>query len=219
LSVKGRKRASIRTELMSAYKAYQRREPGSMDQLLALVRKFVYMKLYHLEHDFKDFGSAETVDDWTQDVSIRVWQSLLQSDKRSPASFYAWVHKIAFNEGNAAFNKLEAERAGHVSLFVYSEEGEQDGDGEHYQEENPALHEEGHGGSSIHIPASVTGVDRDICNLLLTTIRTEKDGRHRGRNYAEVGQVLGITEQAVKDRLWKMRKRLKAEREARPTVK
>ena len=52
------KRSRKRDELMAAYEAYQRREPASMDKLLAAVRKFAYMKLYHLEHDFKDFGSA-----------------------------------------------------------------------------------------------------------------------------------------------------------------
>lgn len=181
-----------------------------MDKLLALVRKFVYMKLYHLEHDFKDFGSAETVDDWTQDVSIRVWQSLLKDDRRSPASFYAWVHKIAFNEGNAAFNKLIKEKATKVPLMVPI--SDEDAGTDEDEQENPELHEEEGYSSSVRIPASVQGVDRQICNLLLTTIRCAEDGRHRGRNYAEVGQVLNMTEAAVESRIRQIRKNIKTDR-------
>lgn len=219
MSIERRKRAGVRAELMSAYEAYQRREPASMDKLLMVVRKFAYMKLYHLEHDFKDFGSAETVDDWTQDVSIRVWQSLLKNDNRTPASFYAWVHKIAFNKGNASFNKLAAERATAVPLFVNStlvrlgQAGDGDPEDDH-QEENPALQEEGHSNPSVCIPKSVQGVDLTICKLLLTKVVGAEDGKERGRTYADVGFVLGMTENAVKKRLQKLRSRLRAERES-----
>jgi len=207
----GTKREQNRNNLISAYEAYQRREPRSMDNLLAVVRKFAYMKLYHLEHDFKDFGSAETVDDWAQDVVFKVWQALDKDRfEGTPAEFYSWVHKIAFNRSTDAFNDLQDEKAIKVPLFIKSKEGG-DENGDDYEEENPAIYEEdGDASVAFHIPASVQGIDLTICKLLLTEVRGT-DGNHRGRNYAEVGFVLGMTEDAVKKRLSRLQQRLKAE--------
>jgi hypothetical protein len=44
-----------------------------------------------------------------------------------------------------------------------------------------------------------------------------KDGSYfyRPKNYAEVAEILNMTEQAVKDRVAKLKKRLKVEREAK----
>jgi len=76
-----RKRESVRTKLIAAYEAYVRREKASMDNLLKLVNEFAFMKLSHLEYepDFRQFGSAETADDWAQNVTIKVWQELLKN--------------------------------------------------------------------------------------------------------------------------------------------
>ena len=61
---------------MTCYEAYTRKEPGSSDRLMLAVREFASTKVYHLESDFKDFGSTETADDWAQDVSLKVWRQL-----------------------------------------------------------------------------------------------------------------------------------------------
>jgi DNA-directed RNA polymerase specialized sigma24 family protein len=207
------KRDRTRTELMAAYEAYQRREPASMDKLLLLVRKFVYLKLYHLEYDFKDFGSAETVDDWTQDVTIKVWQELKEDRfEGTPAQFYSWVHKIAFNKASEAFNKLDEERATSVPLFIKSDDGG-DENGDTYEEDNPAIYEDRAGSdrSYVRIPASVQGTDLMICNLLLTTVRGE-DGKYRGRTYANVAGILNMTENAVAQRMKRLQDRFRAER-------
>ncbi len=121
----------------------------------------------------------------------------------TPAGFYSWVHKIAFNKGNKVFNQLAEERATDVPLFV-TRDGDDDGD--QYEEENPALHEEEHSNSSVRIPRSVQGVDLTICRLMLTTVRGA-DGKYRGRNYANIGLVLGMTENAVKQRIKGLRSR------------
>jgi len=209
------KRGRSRNDLMSAFEAYQRREPCSMDNLLQVVRGFAYTKLYHLEHDFKDFGSAETVDDWAQDVVIKVWQALDKGRfEGTPAEFYSWVHKIAFNRSTDAFNDLQEEKAIKVPLFIKSEEGG-DENGDDYEEENPALYEENGGaGVGFHIPASVQGIDLTICKLMLTEVQDQVNGEYimRPRNYREVGLVLGMTEDAVKKRLSRLQRRLKAER-------
>jgi len=210
------KRASIRTELMNAYKAYRGREPASMDRLLECVRKFAYMKLYHLEHDFKGFGSAETADDWAQDVAIKVLHDLDKKVFETPADFYSWVHKIAFNKSTDAFNSLKEKKATEVPLFIKSEEGG-DENGDTYEEENPLIHHQNGHDTYVHveIPASVQGVDLTICYLLLQGVDVEKNGVYvrKSRTYAEVGNVLGITEDAVKKRLSRLKRRLKAEGE------
>jgi DNA-directed RNA polymerase specialized sigma24 family protein len=72
------------------------------------------------------------------------------------------------------------------------------------------------------IPAGVEGLDLTICKLLLTEVQDQVNGEYvmRLRNYKEVGLILGMTENAVEIRVRKLRKRLRAEREAaRPTAK
>ena len=205
------KRTSIRNNLMSAYEAYERREPNSMDKLLELVRKFAYMKLCHLEFDFKGFGTAETVDDWAQDVVINVWQNLEKKTFKTPALFYSWVHKIAFNQATDSFNYLIEEKSTEVPLMVKIRD--EHGTDEEDEEENPLIHSQSNNDHSIRIPASVQGIDRTICKLLLTTVREAATGKHRGRNYAEVAWVLSMTEDAVETRIRRMRKNIKAENE------
>jgi hypothetical protein len=137
---KGEVRGQIKTKIIAAYDSYIHGERGSMDRLLKLVSEFALMKLIHLEHepDFKQFGSAETADDWAQEVSIKVWQQLLKNKKRTGEAFYAFVHKIAFRMATDAFNQLLEEKAVKVCLFVRSDEEDQDGD--KYEEENPEIH-------------------------------------------------------------------------------
>jgi len=206
------KRNSRKQALISAYEAYVRQEPGSMDRVLKLVNEFALLKLIHLEHepDFKQFGSAETADDWAQEVSIKVWQELVKKDrKRTGEQFYAWVHKIAFNKGNAAFKKLVAEKSTKVSLFVSVDEEDESGNEQTFTNENPLIHA-GNGASEIGcpIPQSVQGLDRTICNLMLTEVQDRRENGDyfmRPRNYAEIGFVLGMTESAVQMRMQRVR--------------
>jgi RNA polymerase sigma factor (sigma-70 family) len=203
-------RGRIRKGLIAAYEAYQRREPASMDALMVKVREFAYMKVYHLEFEFNKFGSAETADDWAQEISIKVWQGLekFDNDPRStPESFYSWVHKIAFNQGLAAFNDLKKQKREKVGLTVKPRD---EFGSEEEEEDNPEIYESKIRDSFIRIPASVTGIDLNICKMLLTKVRG-KDGHHRGRNYAEVARALNMTEASVKMRLNRLKMKIKAE--------
>jgi DNA-directed RNA polymerase specialized sigma24 family protein len=175
------------------------------------------MKLYHLEFEFKNFGSAETVDDWAKDVVINVWQNLEKKTFATPGDFYSWVHKIAFNRSTDAFNDLLEEKSKKVSLFVKTEEGGDDHDGDDESVENPLIHNQDAHNTYVHvdIPDSVQGVDLTICHLLRSGVEEEdKNGEYlrRSRTYAEVANVLGMTEDAVKQRLNRLKKKLMAER-------
>jgi len=227
------KRTKTRQNLIEAYDSYTRREAGSLDRLMVQVRKFAFTKVSHLEHEhsFKEFGTAETADDWAQEVSIKVWQGLTGTGRKQwvPKAkvkgkelthgelFYAWVHKIANNQGADAFNDLLEEKKTKVSLFTSVDEEDEKGKVETFTEENPLIHDQGagYGRHPALIPASVTGRDREICIVLASPVSEERNGKYitRGRNYAEVAQVLGMTEAAVTLRLHRLRERVKAENE------
>ena len=186
---------------MTSYKAYKRKEPGSADELMKAVRAFAYTKVYHLEHDFKEFGSAETADDWAQDVCVNVWSNL---DKfvGTPSLFYSWVHSIAFHKSTKAFTKLKEESCTKVQLFTSKNEDECEDEND-TEQDNPEIYEgrDGYGGS-VQIPAGVDRVERNICLLI-----------RDGRSYAEVAEELHMTLGAVTMRLLRLRERLQAERE------
>lgn len=195
------KRNTLKKHIEQAYDAYKRKEPGSADNLFEAVRALAYVKVHHLEYDFKKFGSAETADDWAQDICVSVWSNL---DKfvGTPSQFYSWVHKIAFNQATDAFTKLYEAQQIMTGLTVPARHNDSvDGD----EEDNPELFREGgYDGGGIGIPKSVTGTDRNICLLI-----------RDGRSYAEVAEELaGMTEEGVKQRVKRLKKRLQTERAA-----
>jgi RNA polymerase sigma factor (sigma-70 family) len=209
------KRESTKQGLISAYEAYLRSEAGSLDKLLALVQKFAYKKLYHFEIENKELGTINTVDDYAQDVATAVWNGLrLQSFSGDSSSFYPWVHKITHNKGILFIKELEKQRNTKVGLTVVREND----DGEKEEIDNPEIYEEHDFDIRVNIPRSIQGVDLTICKLMLTTVQDQrKDGSfyRRGRNYAEVADVLEMTEGAVKARLKRLRKGLKKEKPAK----
>jgi hypothetical protein len=66
-TTEGKTRAGMRSKMTTAYQEYLEKRPGSLDRLVEIVRKFAYMKVYHLEYEFRNMGSAETADDWALD--------------------------------------------------------------------------------------------------------------------------------------------------------
>jgi RNA polymerase sigma factor (sigma-70 family) len=195
------KRNTLKKRIEAAYAAYKAKEPGGADELMLAVRALAYTKVYHLEYDFKTFGSAETADDWAQDVCISVWSGL-DKFKGTSANFYAWVHRIAFRKSLKAFTQLKEESCTKVQLFTSKNEDECEDEND-TEQDNPEIYE-GHDGydGGVQIPASVLGVERNICLLI-----------RDGRNYAEVAEDLHMTVAAVTQRLLRLRERLQAQRE------
>lgn len=149
LSPEGRiakhKNESTKKRIMAAYEAYERREPGSMNALVSVCREFAHTKLRHLEYDLKATGhDGEDISDWSQEVSINVWQVLRDgkftpdtSNGQTPSeSFYSWLHKIAFNKASKVFNNLDEHLQTHTTVTVPGAEGE---DGNQYVD-NPEIY-------------------------------------------------------------------------------
>lgn len=228
-----------RNALISAYEAYQRQEPLSLDTLLKQVQRFAYTKVYHLEHDFRHFGSAETADDWAQDVMIKVWQKLSDgSFKGNGEQFYAYVHKIAFNRAQKAFNKLAEAEQTKVPLTVERHEGG-DPDAEMYEDDNPELLKspatENWIGDGVNEDGEVKykrGADLDGPRIWSDWLATKASsgsidipdtvtGKDRivvimirdGQSYAEIAARLGDTENAIKQRVKNLKQRLAKQRE------
>lgn len=203
-------RNKTRTDLIAAYTRHRNGEPGAVDSLMTLVRKFALVKLLHLEFDFKHLGTAETADDWAQDVCLSVWKGL-ETFEGSPESFYAWVHRIAYIRGTDAFNYLKGEQDIKAPMFVTNE----DEDGTKNTEENPAMYSASPAilvayderdkprvdPPSCPIPFGVQGIDRSICRLILA-----------GMNYAQIAECLEMKEDSVKQRMKRLKDRLANER-------
>lgn len=202
------KKSRIKQGIISAYEAYSRREPGSMDALMEKVREFAYMKVYHLEYDFRTFGSAETADDWAQEITLKVWLALEQGNfKGTGASFYAWVHKIAFNQATDAFKSLEKDKKKFTTITV-TKKGD---DEEDYEDDNPEIYNRSDRGEfHTEVPDWVEGIDRWLWTLMGAL--SDRDGTPL--TYAEIGTMFTppLTERKVIRRVQKMRKRATEEK-------
>jgi RNA polymerase sigma factor (sigma-70 family) len=225
------KRKSRRDGLMAAFTAYKNGEPNSVNRLISLVREFAYTKVYHLEYNFKDTGSAETADDWAQEVAIKVWENL-SNFEGSPELFYSWVHKVAFNQASAAFNYLDDAQKSKAGLMV-----ELEGKDRTFFRDNPEIYNQDTPEETPypHIPEWVDGIDRAIIrlmsvenavnveytanNLVDETTRKYFDNpdeasvwRWRGFNYTEIAAILNLSTAAVKLRIARMRERIQEEK-------
>ena len=107
-----------KSQLGAAYKDYLEKAPNSVGNLIAIVRQFAYGALYQLEQDagFRSIGTAETVDDWANVVSLKVWAALRKGT--APDNFPAWVRRIVKNQRHDATRHLIEQRAHKVPLFV-----------------------------------------------------------------------------------------------------
>ena len=128
------------------------------------------------------------------------------------SNIYAYVQSIIFQDKKPEFLKeIIEQRETKVGLTSVVEND----DGESEEIDNPGICREPEGRDlDIRIPKSVQGVDLTICKLMLTTVRGQ-DGKYRGRNYANIGLILGMTENAVKKRMEQLRDRLKKEKKER----
>jgi DNA-directed RNA polymerase specialized sigma24 family protein len=233
-----RKRSATREAIMDAYEVYRRGEPGALNRLIDLVREFAYAKVKYLDFEFNSGGAD--AEDWAQDVALDVWRQLDDYRGDTASSFYAWVHKIAFNTGSSTFNALLEEKDTHVDLTTDVMDGES-GEGM-FEDDNPEVYEnalsaderkwteyDGATGDIVWtrdakrgkvetVPGSETSMF-DIGSggsLIPDWVGGDNlvicDLYRRGKTYKQIGRSLNLSEDAVKQRVAAIRKRAKRER-------
>lgn len=212
----GIKREKLKQKLMDAYESYQRGEKDGLDILLTRVREFVYSKVYHLEHEFRDTGSAETADDWAQDVLLDVWQAL-PSFNDTPEAFYSWVHKAAFNKASKSFNHLQEHKDTFVKLSIASEDEE----GGEEEVDNPAIYSNQENPVQFSLPPDLTKDDRKIIYAILRGKEVQNGNKNhpyldvgdwmtQARTDQEIADELGLNVNTYRTRVETLRNKVKA---------
>ena len=243
LSPEGRiashKQKSMKKRILAAYEAYQRREPNSLNALVTVSREFVYRKLYnHIESKFRDIGTAETADDWAQDVVIKIWQQLTEGYEGTAANYYSYLNKAAFNKRVDATDLVLEKRATMRALTVPVEND----DSEEGTRDNPAIYNQETAEETpypilpdwintrdphdldaaiIRLLSIENAINQEHSEVDATTAKYFDDPesasvwRWRGFNYAEIAAILSMTPNAVELRVKRMRNKVKKE-EHRP---
>lgn len=230
-----KKKQGTKTQIMEAYQAYNEGKAGAMEKLMGLVRDFAYKKVYRLEIDFCDYGTAETADDWAQNICLDVMMGLQQ--ERTPEMFYAWVNKLTFNHKMDATGYIMEHKDAHAKLTV--DVADEDG-GEVEEIDNPEIYGDGekykasrrytrnverirkikehHSGSKSAkpaIPVKEKGVSRTIrtMHMVYTNLEGADLGicqlmsEHPNWSYARIGENLKgkLSATAVKKRVSRLR--------------
>jgi RNA polymerase sigma factor (sigma-70 family) len=187
-------RGQQRATLIEAYRLYQECPQQHEHALYRAVLDFVTQKLYHLEIDFRGRGTVHTVDDFAQRVALKVWRGLPKKTGRTPENFYNWVCLLCQKQSKSATRALRKELSRKVPLTLTIENGT--------EYDNPAVYESRGIDRTFMIPEWVQGTDRDICELI-----------QDGKTYAQIGQLLGMKEDAVKQRMSRLRAKAKKTKE------
>jgi DNA-directed RNA polymerase specialized sigma24 family protein len=187
-------RATNKERIIAAFEAYQRQEPASVDNLMVVVGDFLHAKLKRLDHDFHD--SAILAEDRAQNALMDIWSRVrLHQFTGTGEEFFRWVNRISFTARMEGLRELIDEQRKRTPLMF---DGEAEDDPAF---DNPALYErEVINESPFTIPNTVQGTDLSICRLILD-----------GKSYAEIAAILDISEKAVKDRMYRIKRQMKAE--------
>lgn len=201
------KKKGTKHALSAAYKSYLDKAPGSRDKLLTLVRKFFYDKLYQIESGrFKNLGTSNTVDDWTQEALFTVWRHL--EEGKEIEDFYAYLNARAHFDKVEAAKYMMGQRREKVPLEVeigedsYTGESDIDADSD-----NPAIYDErAYFGlqSDFTFPRSlldgleeIDHVVRAACDLIIS-----------GRTMKQIAAEYNMTEKALNLRFLRVRRKM-----------
>ena len=182
------KQRQTKANITKAYSDFLAKEPGAEDNLLKAIFDFakgkLTSKLYRLNE------SAQTPEDYAQDISIKVWSQI----HTVHGDFYAWLNRICFTEGADAFTETKEVQDNTLPLLVESEEG--------FMEDHPVFRRDQNIQYVRAIPEFITGIDRMICDYI-----------REGLTYRQMGLALELTEAAVKLRVAAMRNKVMADAE------
>jgi len=179
------------------------------EQLLKEVGAYARKKMHAdiAEYDFNSekrhpIGTRDgTGDDVAQDIMIKVWRMMRRGEikkERGAGSFREFIKTICQNQMKSEWRKIKVDRERFVPLFV----NVTDEDGNMEEIENPLINLIGPMDHYFHIPREIQGLDRKILTWFPTF-----------GTYAGVANELGMTEQAVRARVKRMREMMKPIRE------
>jgi DNA-directed RNA polymerase specialized sigma24 family protein len=175
-------------QVIAAYEAYR---AGKGRTILQEITRFATNKVYWVDVQFPE--TVKDVDDIAQDVTLAVWQALESGTFRGKTGreFLSFLKTVCYNHKCDHFGKSLDNKQNKVSFFVELE----DEDGNATTRDNKELYPEPEGvGGYFRIPEWVDGDNRYICKLIMD-----------GKTYEQIGEYLGISGNAVKLRVAKIR--------------
>lgn len=141
-------------------------------------------------------GSRQDVEDLAQDVFVRAYRSLNRVTVEQ--SLFSWIYRIAVNVAIDELRRRKIRRI--LSLDVLKESSGR----------GPAVPDEDLPGDRL-LAGERSEQIRSALQRLSSTSRTALVLReYEGLSYREIGEVLHITEQAVKSRIFRARDELRA---------
>jgi DNA-directed RNA polymerase specialized sigma24 family protein len=158
---------------------------GALNHLMGLVGKLSKVIAYETLGDSPRV--SETVDDVAQNATIAVLTSLPTFKGKSGQS-YKWAKRVIKNDCTDGFQKGMNESEMRVSLEVQNKDGDAMDNPDLYPTETPPQYQR-----ELH--PFIQGTDLKICEYI-----------REGYNYARIGEVLSMTEKAVKHRVARMYK-------------
>jgi hypothetical protein len=170
----------------------------AMERFIGLVIGFAKRKvmstMFHLPQG--------TVDDKAQDVAVTVWEKL-HTFKGGVGNIYPWLHRICYTKSLEGIRESNKHVETYVPLLVeiknapgeFKEHPELYGGTISVKRNGKVTYQEPRRIFHRPLPDFIQGIDLEIC----TYIRA-------GRTYAQIADILSLTEMGVKKRVRKMAK-------------
>jgi DNA-directed RNA polymerase specialized sigma24 family protein len=173
------------------------------DAFMTESRKFALIRVRRKFRGVDQFGQTE--EDITQEAMRGMWRSLDKVNEEK-GGYFIWFQRTIDNAVRDAKSGSMKEGMRHAPFMLPGKEGK--------EFDNPAMYGSikfkrgGNGKGSVvcyqnplppfqrELPAFIQGVDLKICQYI-----------GEGYNYARIGEVLSMTEKAIKERVAKMRQK------------
>jgi len=189
-------RGQREARIIAAYEAYLKsgRADGRYAMLLDEVWKFALLKVRRVETQLPEI--AVDSNDIAQDTVIAAIKGLPSFRGETGSQFLSWLKRICYCHKNDFFKKSLKSAQKFESLLMEHEDAEE---GHTWPTDNINMYPElrsdqGFNGDYFQIPEWVTGDNRYICKLIMD-----------GKTYEQIGGFLGVSEQAVKSRIARLR--------------
>ncbi|WP_433972762.1 RNA polymerase sigma factor [Tunturiibacter lichenicola] len=183
-------------KINAAYSAYTQGQngDGTSDKLHEVISNYAF-GVVRQKFNETNYPDGDT-DDIAQEVLIDVANALKSFKPKdgNNAMFYAWLNKCVKHAYCRAFNEAKKTSRIETTLIVNVESEDAS-----FEAENPEIYaKELQKQYYLVIPEFIQGIDRQICKWM-----------REGYDYENIARVLETTEQSVRSRMLKIRKKVK----------